>query len=110
MIIRVRLLQNSKDCGGLGDIYIKSNNENFIDEIQKYTCPTRMIEFISSQDLDICAELLSPPNNNSFDLEIDLSKKLLEQMGDLSLPFSVKMDSSMCANNTSHLDKYGNAL
>lgn len=86
-------------------VYIKTDNEAFIEEIQKFTCYARALNFLEDNQGGIYEELVETPKK--IDISIDLSQSVEDVINDLTVPMSIKLDVDSYITHTPHLGVYG---
>jgi len=104
IVIKLTLVGNVEDLpflNGWGSFYIKTNNNSFILEIQKYKCPIRAFFYMDKviEDNDDINEIYSDECEN-IDLDINLSINYLSELIEPSMKEYIKL--------TPYLDEYGN--
>ncbi len=108
MIIEVYLNEEVEPVGDSGTFYIDTSSNIFIEEINKYQCPIRLIDFLDEEfeNNNEVTELIRLPENGKIDLFINLSnetQKIIDETDGFT-----EFDKYL--ENTSHLNKYGNQI
>ena len=95
----------------LTTMYLKSSDSYFLSEIVKFSCPFRLISYLSDLDkleVPLYEEVCELYEDNEIDIFIDHRerKKFYNEHEDF--PFHWQFNVDKFIENTPHLDKYGN--
>jgi len=110
MILKLFLSENTKLGGDIGTFYFETNDERFIEEVQKFVCPVRLIQFISTDEINSnknIRELITDAeiNNSSIDIFVDLT----QEMNKILIGLNEILDINKYIEETNDKsDKYGN--
>ena len=107
MIIKIKVCEDTKLGGDIGTYYIDTNDEIFIDEVQRFVCPVRLIKYISD-DKDI-KELIT--NEEISNCKVDLSIDLSSEMNDILKNLNTILDIEQYIKDTyEDFDEFGEDL
>ena len=104
MILKIKTCEDTKLGGDIGTYYIKTDDSDFIEDVQLFVCPIRLIRYISKEK-DII-ELITDEEikNSKVDLTIDLSS----EMNDILKNLNTILDVEQYIKDTDdELDVYG---
>ena len=110
MIVKLYLSEDTNLGGEIGTFYFETSDESFIEEVQKFVCPVRLMKYISTDEINSnknIRELITDVEIN--DSSVDVLVNLTPRMNEILINLNEILDINKYIEDTKDkFDKYGN--
>ncbi|MGI6722773.1 MAG: hypothetical protein ACOX39_00160 [Arcobacteraceae bacterium] len=109
-LIQIKSCSDDIPFSQMGVFNIKTSDAEFIDEVQKYTCPFRIVVFLD-ENKGRYKDVFDEYSVSNPSIQIDLSEQYTKVYSDESIPMAERTLTLNYVEFTKNkLDKYGNPL